>query len=105
MFRRFSDLSRIHFVGIGGAGMSGIAEVLAVSHVDLEVSGCDLVESEATRRLQRSGCGSSSGTRPITCGTPTWWSSRRRSARTTRRFGGPSPGHPGDSAAPRCWAS
>ena len=28
MFNPFSDLSRIHFVGIGGAGMSGIAEIL-----------------------------------------------------------------------------
>ena len=28
MFNQFTDLSRIHFVGIGGAGMSGIAEIL-----------------------------------------------------------------------------
>lgn len=55
MFRRFSGLSRIHFVGIGGAGMSGIAEVLAVSEVDLEVSGCDLVAGETTRRLEELG--------------------------------------------------
>jgi len=27
-FNQFTDLSRIHFVGIGGAGMSGIAEIL-----------------------------------------------------------------------------
>ncbi len=56
MFRRFSGLSRVHFVGIGGAGMSGIAEVLAVSDAtgregDLEVSGCDMAASETTRRL------------------------------------------------------
>ncbi len=40
---------RIHFVGIGGAGMSGIAEVLA--NLGYEVSGSDLAESAATKRL------------------------------------------------------
>src|SRR4051794_31911675 len=49
MFNRFTDLSRIHFVGVGGAGMSGIAEILL--EFDLEVSGCDLSLGEATERL------------------------------------------------------
>jgi len=40
---------RIHFVGIGGSGMSGIAEVLA--NQGYEVSGSDLAESAVTRRL------------------------------------------------------
>jgi UDP-N-acetylmuramate--alanine ligase len=40
---------RIHFVGIGGAGMSGIAEVFA--NLGYQVSGSDLVASPATRRL------------------------------------------------------
>ncbi|MDA0981425.1 MAG: UDP-N-acetylmuramate--L-alanine ligase, partial [Proteobacteria bacterium] len=44
---------RIHFVGIGGSGMSGIAEVLA--NMGYEVSGSDLAESAATRRLVRLG--------------------------------------------------
>jgi UDP-N-acetylmuramate--alanine ligase len=39
----------IHFVGIGGAGMSGIAEVLA--NLGYQVSGSDLAENAATRRL------------------------------------------------------
>jgi UDP-N-acetylmuramate--alanine ligase len=42
-------VKRIHFVGIGGAGMSGIAEVLA--NQGFEVSGSDLAEGAATRRL------------------------------------------------------
>ncbi len=42
-------IRRIHFVGIGGAGMSGIAEVLLNQGYD--VSGSDLRESPATRRL------------------------------------------------------
>ncbi len=53
MFRRFADLERVHFVGIGGAGMSGIAEVLL--DYELTVSGCDLAESDATRRLESLG--------------------------------------------------
>src|SRR6185436_11109172 len=40
---------RIHFVGIGGAGMSGIAEVLA--NLGYQVSGSDLSSNAATRRL------------------------------------------------------
>jgi len=44
---------RVHFVGIGGIGMSGIAEVLLTLGYD--VSGSDLVESETTRRLAELG--------------------------------------------------
>jgi UDP-N-acetylmuramate--alanine ligase len=42
-------VKRIHFVGIGGIGMSGIAEVLL--NLGFEVSGSDLKESDTTRRL------------------------------------------------------
>ena len=42
-------LGRVHLVGIGGIGMSGIAEVLLT--LGYAVSGSDLHESEATRRL------------------------------------------------------
>jgi UDP-N-acetylmuramate--alanine ligase len=43
----------LHFVGIGGAGMSGIAEVLA--NLGYRVSGSDLAENAATRRLRELG--------------------------------------------------
>jgi UDP-N-acetylmuramate--alanine ligase len=43
----------IHFVGVGGSGMSGIAEVLA--HLDYTVSGSDLAASATTRRLEGEG--------------------------------------------------
>ena len=46
---------KIHFVGIGGIGMSGIAEVLLNS--GYVVTGSDLQESEATRRLRALGAG------------------------------------------------
>jgi UDP-N-acetylmuramate--alanine ligase len=44
---------RIHFVGIGGAGMSGIAEVLV--NLGYQVSGSDLAANAATRRLEQLG--------------------------------------------------
>jgi UDP-N-acetylmuramate--alanine ligase len=44
---------RVHFVGIGGTGMSGIAEVLCT--LGYQVSGSDTADSAATRRLQKLG--------------------------------------------------
>jgi UDP-N-acetylmuramate--alanine ligase len=46
-------VKRIHFVGIGGSGMSGIAEVLA--NLGYTVSGSDLSEGAAVRRLRGLG--------------------------------------------------
>ena len=46
-------VKRIHFVGIGGSGMSGIAEVLA--NQGYEVSGSDLGASATTQRLVERG--------------------------------------------------
>ena len=40
----FKRIQQIHFVGIGGAGMSGIAEVLLT--IGYKVTGSDLQESE-----------------------------------------------------------
>jgi UDP-N-acetylmuramate--alanine ligase len=49
----FGHIKNIHFVGIGGIGMSGIAEIL--TNYDLAISGCDLKASSTTERLERSG--------------------------------------------------
>jgi UDP-N-acetylmuramate--alanine ligase len=46
-------VKRIHFVGIGGSGMSGIAEVL--SNLGYTVTGSDLAESPPVRRLRQMG--------------------------------------------------
>lgn len=46
-------VQHIHFVGIGGAGMSGIAEVLL--NLGYRVSGSDIAESATTRRLTELG--------------------------------------------------
>ena len=46
-------IRRIHFIGIGGSGMNGIAEVLL--NMGYEITGSDLVESDTTDRLKRLG--------------------------------------------------
>ena len=51
--KALGNIDRIHFVGIGGTGMSGIAEVL--SNLGYQVSGSDLKESAATKRLVELG--------------------------------------------------
>ena len=47
--KQFGKAKHIHFVGIGGIGMSGIAELLI--NLGYEVSGSDLKDSPMTRRL------------------------------------------------------
>ncbi|MHB1245430.1 MAG: UDP-N-acetylmuramate--L-alanine ligase [Sulfuriferula sp.] len=46
-------VKQLHFVGIGGAGMSGIAEVLV--NLGFVVTGSDVAENAATRRLVKLG--------------------------------------------------
>ena len=46
-------VKRVHFVGIGGAGMSGIAEVML--NLGFDVSGSDVAESATTQRLRAGG--------------------------------------------------
>ena len=49
--KRGCNMKRVHFVAIGGQGMSGIATILLSQGV--EVSGSDIKPSEVTRRLSR----------------------------------------------------
>ena len=49
----FAKIQRIHFVGIGGIGMSGIAEVLL--NLGYQISGSDLRNSAVTQRLAALG--------------------------------------------------
>jgi UDP-N-acetylmuramate--alanine ligase len=55
-------VKRVHFVGIGGSGMSGIAEVLL--NLDYEVSGSDLHDSPVIQRLRGLGAHVSVGHDP-----------------------------------------
>src|SRR5260370_18099065 len=58
----FAKIQRIHFVGIGGIGMSGIAEVLLT--LGYKVSGSDLKHSSVTQRLAELGALIFEGHRP-----------------------------------------
>lgn len=49
----FRKIQKLHFIGIGGIGMSGIAELLL--NLGYEVSGSDLKQSAVTRRLKTLG--------------------------------------------------
>jgi len=60
---RFLRLRRLHFVGAGGVGMSGIAEILLLA-TPLEISGCDLARSDVTARLEKLGAKISIGHDP-----------------------------------------
>ncbi len=48
-----SGIKKIHFVGIGGSGMSGMAEIL--KHMGFEITGSDIKRSETTKRLEALG--------------------------------------------------
>ena len=58
----FAKIQRIHFVGIGGIGMSGIAEVLL--NLGYRISGSDLKISPVTQRLASLGATIFEGHRP-----------------------------------------
>ena len=47
------DIGPVHFVGIGGIGMSGIAEVFL--NQGFRVTGSDVADSDSTRRLRELG--------------------------------------------------
>ncbi len=51
--RKFGKATHIHFVGIGGIGMSGIAELLI--NLEYDVSGSDLKDTAVTKRLTSLG--------------------------------------------------
>jgi len=61
----------IHFVGIGGAGMSGIAEVFL--NLGYQISGSDLSASAVTYRLQALGAKVASVMPPSTPKVPIAW--------------------------------
>jgi UDP-N-acetylmuramate--alanine ligase len=58
----FAKIQRVHFVGIGGIGMSGIAEVLL--NLGYKVSGSDLKHSPVTNRLAEIGAAVFTGHSP-----------------------------------------
>ncbi len=59
---KFGKFKRLHFVGIGGSGMSGIAEVL--HNLGFQITGSDLKSSQITKRLESLGIKITYGHRP-----------------------------------------
>ncbi|MDH4072674.1 MAG: Mur ligase domain-containing protein, partial [Gammaproteobacteria bacterium] len=53
MIKRMRRINRVHFVGIGGSGMSGIAEVML--SLGYEVQGSDLKRHKSVKRLEALG--------------------------------------------------
>ena len=60
MIKRMRRINSVHFVGIGGSGMSGIAEVML--SLGYKVQGSDLKANKQTRRLEDQGATYSSAT-------------------------------------------
>ena len=94
MFKRYQQ---IHFVGIGGVGMSGIAEVLL--NLGYRVTGSDARRSDAVERLERLGAKVFVGhQRDQRRGRARGRLLLRGGARQRRAAGGPPARHPGDPA-------
>ena len=53
-------IRKIHFIGVGGSGMSGIAEVLL--NLGYQISGSDLSDSATLQRLAALGAGGGGNT-------------------------------------------
>lgn len=64
MYKRFE---RIHLIGIGGSGMSGIAEILW--NMGYEVTGSDIKETDTTMRLKSLGIEITIGHKPENIGS------------------------------------
>ena len=98
------DIGPIHFVGIGGIGMSGIAEVLA--NLGYTVRGSDVADSANVKRLREQGHRRRrSATRATMSRARTWSSSRPRSSATIRSSRRRVPRACRWCGAPRCWPS
>ena len=61
-----TDLGVIHFVGIGGIGMSGIAEVM--NQLGYQVQGSDVADSYVVEKLRKAGIPVSIGHSPDNLG-------------------------------------
>ena len=99
-----TDIGTIHFVGIGGIGMSGIAEVMHI--LGYKVQGSDVAEGYVVEGLRKRGI-------PVAIGHERRQSRRRRGggdldrdqARTIPRSSRPMSGASRWCGGPRCWPS
>ena len=62
----YTKKAHIHFIGIGGIGMSGIATIL--KHQNYTVSGCDInLNQKSIKNLQNLGCSIFQGNNQAAC--------------------------------------
>ncbi len=54
MLLKLRGIKKLHMIGIGGSGMSGIAEILL--QMGFEISGSDIKKTDITERLEKLGC-------------------------------------------------
>src|SRR6266576_2007376 len=101
MMGSFRNFQRIHLVGIGGIGMSGIAEVLLT--LGYSVSGSDTKPSTITERLQNLGAtvyeghkgANVEGAHVVVTSSAVRADNPRSSKRTNRKYR--------SFPAPKCW--
>ena len=67
----FATSQHAHFIGIGGIGMSGIAEILL--NLNMKVSGSDLRRSTVTERLAKMGADIYEGHDAVNVSGRRWW--------------------------------
>ena len=96
-------IKRIHFVGIGGAGMCGIAEVLL--NQGYQVSGSDIAVSASTVRLQERGAEVFMGTMGAGLMAPTLLLSRQRLMSRIQKFKRQRSALIPIVPRPRCWVN
>ncbi len=96
------EIGPIHFVGIGGIGMSGIAEVLC--NLGYTVQGSDASEGANVTRLRDKGITVSVGHKAENvAGADVRRGLDRDQARQSGIDGGARPAHSRWCAAPKCW--
>ena len=95
------ELGRVHFTGIGGAGMSGIARIMISRGV--KVSGSDAAASDLLTALAGEGADVHVGHSAANIAAPTRWWCPPRSARTTRNWPRRAGVACGCCTAPRPW--
>ena len=96
------SLGRVHFIGIGGVGMSAVARILVAR--GLPVSGSDAKDLPVMAELAAAGARIAVGyARRPTSATPRPWSPAPRSGRTTPNWQPPAPPGCRYCTAPRRW--
>ena len=96
-----TDIGTIHFVGIGGIGMSGIAEVM--HRLGYKVQGSDVADSYVVEKLRKAGHpGQPSAIAPTISAMRRSSSARPRSRRAIPRSRPPPSAACRASAAPKC---